>query len=157
MDLLTWLGPRLAGWVAKVLDAEGRTPEARRAEVIRDMTSAPRDDHALFLRHLTRSVTWFVLLAVVFPASFLVLVPASFLPGGVDGTSFLVILFVDSMIAFFVLFMACVHLLKALVATYLLEDRWDGRSRVGRALMLAQIPDVVVALGLAALVPRSLV
>ncbi|SBT37848.1 hypothetical protein GA0070621_0236 [Micromonospora narathiwatensis] len=157
MDLLAWPGPRLAGWVAKVLDVEGRTPEARRAEVIRDMTSAPGDDYELFLRHLTRSVTWFVLLALVFPATLLLLVPASFLPGGRDGTPFLAILFAASLLTFFALFMACVHLLKALVVNYLLEDRWDGRSRVGRALMLAQTPDVVVALGLAVLVARSLV
>ena len=99
---------------------------------------------------------WFLLLAVVFPPSLLVMVPMSFLPGGRDGTPFLALFFSGSLITFFVFFMACVHFLKALIATYLLEDRWNPDSPMWKVVMLAQLPDVMVALGLAVVVALSL-
>lgn len=156
MDLLAWPSRRLAGVVARLLDVDGDTPEERRAEVMKDITSAPADHVDVMMRHMARATTWGVMFGIVFPGSLVLLFLASLLPGGRDGGPFLTVFAVDATVAFFVLFMACVHLVKMLVANYLLQGRWDPGSRVWRAVMLAQAPDVVVALALAAVVAFSL-
>ncbi|HWH00398.1 MAG TPA: hypothetical protein VNV66_13975 [Pilimelia sp.] len=150
MDLLALPARWLSGAVARVLDVEGRTREQRRAEVVRSMTSAAADAHDLWLRHLTRATMWGIMLAFAFPAWVLLTFGTALATGDGDTAILDGAITAGAFIAFFVFFMACIHFLKALVATYFLENRWDRRRRWWRAVMLAQTPDVIVAVTLAA-------
>jgi hypothetical protein len=134
-----------------VLDVEGKTPEARRAEVIRDMTSPAATAHDLWLRHLTRAVIWGVMLAVALPGWFVLGLAVFAFTGDRETIAFNVAYAVGGFVTIFIFAMACLHLLKAVVATYVLEDRWNPDGRLSRWLMLAPIPDVLLAGAVAAL------
>ncbi|MBY8871010.1 hypothetical protein K7640_04025 [Micromonospora sp. PLK6-60] len=155
MDLLAWPARRLAGLVARILDVDG-TPDERRAEVMSDITSAPADELDLSMRHMARAVTWGVLFAAVLPASLVLLLLVSLLTGEREGAVFRAVFVVSAVLAFFLMFMAGVHLVKMLVANELREGWWDLGNRWWRAAMLAQTPDVVVALGLAVVLAVSM-
>ncbi|MBN1172861.1 MAG: hypothetical protein JXA67_11855 [Micromonosporaceae bacterium] len=156
MSVLKRLVWWVAGWTARVLDVEGRTDQDRRMTVLRDASLPADDSDDLGLRHLTRTVMWFVVAVAVNPVLLVLLIPASSLPGGREDVPFLVFFFVVTFMGFFLFFMMCVHLLKWLVVEYLLEDRWNPRSRVLRAVMLAQTPEVALAMLLAGPVAWSL-
>ncbi|MDG9676376.1 hypothetical protein [Micromonospora sp. DH14] len=142
MDLGLGITRWLAGPVAKVVDADGETPEERRAEVI-EHASLPGDDlDDLCLRHLTRAVAWFVLCGVMFTLGALVLVPVSvFADERVKDLAF----DIGEWVIFFPFWMFAVHAAKMLLVWYLPERWWDPRSLLWRAAMLARSPDYLLA------------
>lgn len=156
MDIARWPAEKVAGLVARVLDADGDTPEQRRAEVLDEFASSAQHVDSLVLRHITRSAVWGVLLAFALPGLLVVLMAASLAPGGRDGATFLTVFSVGAVVVFFIASMAGLHLLKMLVASYLPDRWWNPSSRAWRAVMLAQTPDIVLSLALATVVALSL-
>ncbi|MEW2428982.1 hypothetical protein AB0877_13310 [Micromonospora sp. NPDC047644] len=142
MDLALGITRWLAGPVAKVVDADGETPEERRAEVI-EHASLPGDDLAdLGLRHVTLAAAWFVLFGVTFTLGALVLVPVSvFADEQVKDLAF----DVGEWAIFFPFWMMAVHAAKMLLVWYLPKRLWNPRSRLWRAAMLARSPDYLLA------------
>ncbi|MFU8854431.1 hypothetical protein ACNAW0_26120 [Micromonospora sp. SL1-18] len=155
MDLLKWPAPWLAGSAGRFLGVGG-SPEERRDEVMGNITSPVEDVNDLMLFHMARMAVWGVMLAIAAPVLFVVLIPVSLLSGAWEGAPFLVAFFVSVLLMFFMFFMGAVHLLKGLIADYLLEDRWNPESGVWRAVMLAQTPDIMIAFVSAAAVALSL-
>ncbi|MFU8854344.1 hypothetical protein ACNAW0_25665 [Micromonospora sp. SL1-18] len=154
MDLLKWPAPWLAGSAGRFLGVGG-SAQKRRDEVMGQITSPVEDINDLVLFYLARMAVWGVMLAIVAPALFVAILPVSLLPGGWEGAPFLAAFFVSGLLSFFIFFMGTVHLLKWLIADYLLEGRWNPESRVWRAVMLAQTPDIVIAFVSAAAVALS--
>ncbi|MEU8265361.1 hypothetical protein AB0C02_32775 [Micromonospora sp. NPDC048999] len=145
MDLLKWPAPWLAGSAGRFLGIGG-SPGERRDKVMGHLTLPVEDVNDLMLFHMARMAVWGVMLAVVAPVLLVVIIPVSLLPGGWEGAPFLAAFFVSGVLSFFIFFMGAVHLLKGLIADYLLEGRWNRESRAWRAVMLAQTPDIVIAL-----------
>ncbi|MEU7921150.1 hypothetical protein ACGFIP_01350 [Micromonospora zamorensis] len=142
MDLTLVITRLLAGPVARFLDADGRTPEERRAEVI-GYAGLPGDEvEDLGLRHIARGTAWFILFGVAFAVGALVLIPVSvFADERVKDLVF------DSTdwVVFFPFWMAAVHWVKFLVAWYLPERWWNPRSRLWRGMLLARTPEYALA------------
>ena len=155
MDLLSLPARLLARPAAAVLDVEGSTPKERADNLWAEANLEPDDKYALAERHLTRSMIWLTAAGVLFPAgipiSWLIAVPGGGL--GVFGTVFLAVYWTLA-IGSCVLFL--LHVIKFLVAHYVIRARWNLRSRVWRFAMLNQWPDAVIAVALAVAVQLSL-
>ncbi|MEV6816373.1 hypothetical protein [Micromonospora sp. NPDC051296] len=151
MDLVVVPARWLSEPIARVLGIDGRTRQDRRAELIEDLTLPGEDIDDLGLRHICRSAAWFVILGVGFFASMAVAIPVSLLAEELTDPAY----FVSGLVSFFLFFMACLHGTKALIVHYLPERWWNPRNRLWRVAMLAQWPDLVVALALAYLVAAS--
>ncbi|PZF85042.1 hypothetical protein [Micromonospora deserti] len=142
MDLSAWLVRWLAGPIAMFLGVDGKTPAERRAEVIEDASLLGEEVEDLGLRHVTRSVAWLLLCGVVFAGTALVLIPVSiFATETVKDWAFNI----SGWLTFFPFFMFAMHGVKTLIVYYLPEKKWNPRSRIWRATMLAQTPDVLLA------------
>ncbi|WP_433534949.1 hypothetical protein ACQPZK_22880 [Micromonospora sp. CA-249363] len=138
MVLTTWL----AGPVARFLDADGDTPEARRAEVIEHAALPGEEVEDLALRHITRGAAWLILFGMAFAVGALILLPVSLLAAQpVQDLAF----DIAAWVVFFPFWMAAVHIVKMLVIWYLPERRWNPRSRRWRAALLARTPEYVLA------------
>ncbi|MET8252787.1 hypothetical protein [Micromonospora sp. NPDC005197] len=131
----------LAGPVAKFLDADGKTPEERRAEVIEEAGLAGEEIEDVALRHIARGAAWSILFGMVFAAGVLVLVPVSAFAG--ERTKDLVFDIVGWVI-FFPFWMAAVHGVRMLVSCYLPERWWDPGNRLWRVALLAQTPEYIL-------------
>ncbi|SCF34327.1 hypothetical protein GA0074695_5838 [Micromonospora viridifaciens] len=153
MDLVLVPARWLAEPIARVLGADGKTRQDRRDELMQDLTLSGDDIDDLGLRHITRSAAWFVILAAGFFLSMAVAIPISLFAKELSDPAF----FVSALFSFFLFFMACLHAVKALIVHYLPEHWWNPRSRVWRVAMLAQLPDLVIALALAYVVAASVV
>lgn len=152
MDLVVGPARWLAGPLGRVLGVEGRTPQERRDEVLNDITLPGDDVDELALRHYARMAAWLVIFIVTFLPS---LAAATFIlvfAEGIKDPAFLVM----ELLNFSILFMFCVHGLKALIAHYMPERWWNPRSRVWRVVMLAQVPEIVVAVAAAVATSPSL-
>lgn len=142
MDLAMVITRWLAGPIARFLDADGETPEERRTEVIEDAGLPGEDVDELGLRHVTRATAWLILCGVALLVAAAVVVPISVFAGErMRDLAF----DIAEWVIFFPFFMAAVHGVKMLVARYLPERRWNPRSRLWRAMMLAQTPDYLLA------------
>jgi len=152
LDLV--LGPArwLARPIAALLALPGSTPRKRRDEVLGSVTLAGEDVADLATRHLTRMATWFVTLGVAFATSLVVSIPVSALGGPAKQP----VLFAVDLVLFVIFFLGAIHLVKMLIAYYVLGDRWDYRSRWWRAAMLAPLPDLLVATAAALPVAASI-
>ncbi|MFF0470804.1 hypothetical protein ACFYPX_25635 [Micromonospora zamorensis] len=142
MDLTLVITRWLAGPVARFLDADGRTPEERRAEVI-GYASLPGDEvEDLGLRHIARATAWFILFGVALAVGALVLIPVSVFA---DERMKDLVFDITDWVVFFPLWMAAVHWVKVLVVWYLPERWWNPRSRLWRGMLLARTPEYVLA------------
>ncbi|MEU2612102.1 hypothetical protein ABZ570_11040 [Micromonospora sp. NPDC007271] len=153
MDLVLVPARWLAEPIARVLGADGRTRQDRRDEVMQDLTLPGDDIDDLGLRHIARSAAWFVILAAGFFLSMAVAIPISLFVKELSDPAF----FGAALFSFFLFFMACLHGAKALIVHYLPEHWWNPRNRVWRVAMLAQLPDLAVALALAYVIATSVV
>ncbi|WP_435208259.1 hypothetical protein [Micromonospora sp. bgisy143] len=138
LEITRWL----AGPVARFLDADGDTPEARRAEVIEDAALPGEEVEDLVLRHITRGAAWATFFGMTFALGALILLPVSLLAARpVRDLAF----DIGEWVIFFPFWMAAVHIVRALAAWYLPERRWNPRSRLWRAALLARTPEYVLA------------
>ncbi|MER7456516.1 hypothetical protein [Micromonospora sp. NPDC126480] len=142
MDLAMVITRWLAGPIARFLDADGETPQERRAEVI-EFAGLPGDDRDdLGLRHVTRGSAWFIFCGVVFVVTMAVAVLVSLVA---DDRAADLAFEIAGWLIFFPLFMAFVHFAKMLVVRYA-PERWsDRKSRLWRVAMLAQTPEYLIA------------
>jgi hypothetical protein len=141
MDLLKLPARWLAGPAAAALGVEGRTRKERADNLRADMNAAADDEIDLGQRHLARFVVWWLLAAVTLPVVVAVQVLLNLVDRNVGAFSA-----ITWGVLQFMFWMGCVHAAKALVAYYLLEGRWNRESRTWRAVMLAQAPDLAIAL-----------
>ncbi len=153
MDLVLVPARWLAEPIARVLGADGKTRQDRRDEVMQDLALPGDDIDDLGLRHISRSAAWFVIFAAGFFLSMAAVIPISLFVRELSDPAF----FVAALFSFFLFFMACLHAVKALIVNYMPEHWWNPRSRAWRVAMLAQLPDLAVALALASVVAASVV
>ncbi|MBL7252760.1 hypothetical protein [Paractinoplanes lichenicola] len=132
--------------VSRALRVEGRTREERLAELRAEMTADPGDIDTLVIRHLDWAILWGVILILV---SAVTLPPLPVINLLAD-RSFTIAADVAFLLIFTALYLSCVQFAKALFAAYVIRDRWNPRNRLARAAMLAWPPDLIVAVGLAA-------
>ncbi|WP_127508354.1 hypothetical protein [Actinoplanes solisilvae] len=137
--------------VCRILDVEGRTPEQRRGQLVSDLTDRPADGDALVIRHLSWSMMWGTVLAVLLTAAVPLSIIIDVLTGGPPKQAFLDSIDALFLLVFVVFYLSCGHLLKALTAGYLLRDRWTRYNRFVRAVMLSWPADLAVATLLAAI------
>ncbi|MEU4690794.1 hypothetical protein [Actinoplanes sp. NPDC023714] len=139
MDLLSLPARFLARPAAAALGIEGSTPHERAANLRAEIEQEPEDELALGERHLGRAALWLTTAAVLFPLAILV----SWL---IEGSIVLPVLWTVALgtVAMFLL-----HVIKALLAYYVIGSRWNPRSRPWRIAMLSQWPDVAIALAAA--------
>ncbi|MDG4782862.1 hypothetical protein O7614_24675 [Micromonospora sp. WMMD961] len=142
MDLAMGLTKWLAGPIARFVDADGETAGERRAEVIEHAGLPGEYLDDLGLRHATRAVAWFILCGVAVAVAAVVVIPISvFANERMKDLAF----DIAEWVIFFPFWMAAVHAVKMVVIRYLPERRWNPRSRLWRAALLAQTPDYLLA------------
>jgi len=141
MDLLVYPARLLARPAAAWLDVPGTTPEQRRSQLIVEMTEyGTKDD--LADRQLTRSAIWALLFVFAVPPMVIIAVALELTLGGDGGVAGQI----PWGVLLFLFWMGVLTGLKFGVATLLPEQRWHPHSAVSRALLLAQTPDVILAL-----------
>jgi hypothetical protein len=141
MDLLVYPARLLARPATAWLDVPGATPEQRREQLIVEMTEyGTKDD--LVDRQLTRSAVWFLLLAFALVPMVALTVALVLVLGGDGGVASLI----PWGVLLFLFWMAVITGLKFGAAALLPEERWHPASPFARALLLAQTPDVILAL-----------
>ncbi|WFE21916.1 hypothetical protein O7621_00535 [Solwaraspora sp. WMMD937] len=151
-DVGLLLARLLAGPVSRMLDVvpdEGQS----RAQTFLMEVAAPWEDAAdLLLRQLSRSVVWFVAFCVTGLAELLLVVVVSIVFGDLPDVVFQAI----ALPAAFMFAVSMVHLLKLALVHYTPEAWWTAPAGLKKWLMLAQLPELVVA-GIAAVLVASTV
>lgn len=141
MDLLVFAARLVARPAIAWLGVPGKTPERRREQLIEEMTAyATKDD--LVDRQLTRSAIWALLFAFAAAPMVAVAVAVELTLGGDGGVSGLA----PWGVLFFLFWMGAITGLKFAAAALLPETWWHPDRAVDRFLLLAQTPDVVLAL-----------
>jgi len=141
MDLLVYPARLLARPAAAWLDVPGATPEGRRERLIVEMTEyGSKDD--LVDRQLTRTAIWSLLFVFAILPVVAVGIALELILGGDGGIAGLV----PWGLLFFFFWMGVITGLKCGAAVLLPEQRWHPGSAVSRAMLLAQTPDVILAL-----------
>lgn len=141
MDLLVYPARLLARPAAAWLEVPGRTPEQRRGQLIVEMTAyGTKDD--LVDRQLTRCAIWALLFASTLLPMTAVAIAVELILGGDGGVAGLI----PWGVVLFFFWMGVLTGLKFGVATVVPEHWWRPDRAVSRALLLAQTPDVVLAL-----------
>ena len=141
MDLLVYPARLLARPAAAWLDVPGTTPEQRREQLILEMTEyGTKDD--LADRQLTRSAIWALLFAFAFLPMVALTVALVLILGGDGGVASLI----PWGVMLFLFWMGVLTGLKFGLLVVIPEEWWMPDSRLSRALLLAQNPDVILAL-----------
>jgi hypothetical protein len=141
MDLLVYPARLLARPAAAWLDVPGTTHEQRREQLIVEMTEyGTKDD--LADRQLTRSAIWALLFVFAVLPMVAIGVAVELILGGDGGVAGQI----PWGVLLFLFWMGVITGLKFGVALLLPEERWHPRSAVAQALLLAQTPDVILAL-----------
>ena len=141
MDLLVYPARLLARPAAAWLDVPGTTREQRREQLILEMTEyGTKDD--LADRQLTRSAIWALLFAFALLPMVALTVALVLILGGDGGVASLI----SWGVLLFFMWMAVITGLKFGLLVVIPEEWWKPDSWLSRALLLAQTPDVILAL-----------
>jgi hypothetical protein len=141
VDLLVFPARLLARPATAWLDVPGATAQQRRAQLIAEMTGYRTKDD-LVDRQLIRCAVWALLFVFAVLPMITIGVTLELILGGDGGVAAQI----PWGVLFFLFWMAALTGLKMGLAALLPAHRWHPRRAVDRALLLAQTPDVVLAL-----------